>query len=214
MSVAACSLGILLMLRLAGQDRASPRSTPTGARVEVVAYREDDGRLLGAPQVQVFESADGENLASRFRGGVADGIPFGVYRIEARLPAYTADGGFVSIYQPRVTLVVGLAVGYELPIAPAELKGHVIGGVPKGSFVKLVGIYNSRVMESAIEPDGSFGFTGLTHGRFLMMVIAETGLLAERTVIFGGDGIRSGDSTQVPKGSAIEIQLDAMPSRP
>jgi len=187
-SFAACCLGTVPVLRLTGQEaphgagRTLAREKRLSARVEIVAF-EEGGRFLGAPDVRAFESEDHRNLASKFHSGVAEDIPFGAYRLEARLVAHTSDVGYVPVYGPRVTVVVGLAVGYELPLYPMVLQGRVIGPAPPHrSFVKLTGIYNSRSMESAIGPDGGFSFAGVSHGSFVLLVIGEGGILAGRTV--------------------------------
>jgi hypothetical protein len=156
-------------------DRAPARDKRLSARVEIVAF-EEGGRFLGAPDVRTFESEDHRNLASKFHSGVAEDIPYGAYRLEARLVAHTSDVGFVPVYGPRVTAVVGLAVGYEVPLYPMVLQGRVIGPAPPHrSFVKLTGIYNSRSMESAIGPDGDFSFAGVSHGSIVLLVVGEKG---------------------------------------
>jgi len=155
----------------------------TSAKVEIVAF-DAHGRFLGAPNVTDFESDNHKNLASKFRSGAADDIPFGVYRIEGHLPAYSSEVRYVRIYQPHVTVILGLTIGFELPEVPPILHGRIVGPVvsPPKSFVKLIGIYSNVSMESLIDSDGNFSLGGLTEGRFLVLVVGEKGLLASRVI--------------------------------
>ena len=65
--------------------------------------------------MSVFESKEHGNLATKFRDGVATGIPFGIYRVEGRLPWYFSDARYVRVFQSVVTIVLGLRFGEELP---------------------------------------------------------------------------------------------------
>jgi hypothetical protein len=155
------------------------------ARVEVVAF-EAHGTFLGAPAVRVFESEEHKNLSGAFHAGVADRIPFGVYRLEAYMSGFYPEVKYVAIYRPRVTIFVGLAFGREalaLPI-PSSVHGRVIGSLPRGqkSFVKLTGIYSNRALESNIGPDGQFDFGVPWDGQYLLLVVSEKGILASRTI--------------------------------
>ena len=105
------ALPLLLSPRLNGQMRGSDEKT---AAVDVVAF-EASGRFLGAPEIRVFEKDVQHNWANRFHGGVATAIPYGVYRVEGRLPGYFSDVRYVRVYSPRVTIVLGLRFGSELP---------------------------------------------------------------------------------------------------
>ncbi len=185
---ATCCFGTAPVLHLTAQrlppraDDGPAKDKRLYARVEVVAF-EEGGRCLGAPDVRIFESEDHRNLAAKFHSGVAENIPYGAYRLEGRLIAHTSDVQYVSVYGPQVTAVLGLAVGYEVPLYPMVLQGRVIGPIPPSrSFVKLTGIYNSRSMESSIAPDGGFSFAGVSHGSFILLVIGERGVLASRIV--------------------------------
>jgi hypothetical protein len=113
----------LLPMHLISQERENTEMVVdhiASATVTVLAF-DANGRFLGAPDVSRFESEGRKNIAGRFHIGVAEGVPLGEYRIEGRLPAYFSDTQHVAIYQPRVTVVLGLAFGYELPIAPPVL---------------------------------------------------------------------------------------------
>ena len=122
-------LAIMMVGELAGQQERTGtmiRSREPAAKVEVVAF-EANGRFLGAPHVKVFESYKHQNMASRFHQGVAEGVPYGTYRIEARLPGCSSDVRYVRVSQPSVTVVLGLEFGYELPEVPQILRGRIIG---------------------------------------------------------------------------------------
>ena len=150
--------------------------------MEIVAF-EAKGRFLGAPTVSVFESYDHRNLAARFRDGAAEGIPYGVYRVEARMPSFFSDVRYARVYQPVVRVVVGLRFGEELPQVPPSLHGRVLAlPVRSKSFVKLVGVYENVSIESAIDSDGGFSLGGLSPGLFLFLVVGENGILASRTL--------------------------------
>jgi len=175
--LAFCCMTVVLPACLTAQARSSS----TSAKVEVVAF-DSNGRFLGAPNVSLFESDDHKNLAAKFHAGVADGIPFGIYRIEGHLPAYSSEIRYVRVYQPHVAVVLGLTFSVELPEVPPILHGRVVGQVPPKSFVRLVGVYSNLSMESAIGADGEFNLGGLSDGRFLLLVVGQKGILASRAV--------------------------------
>jgi hypothetical protein len=182
-ALAGILLPILLQSQAATQHGPKPTDVDSVARVEIIAF-ESKGRFLGPPNVSIFESADHENLASRFRDGVATGIPYGVYRIEARLPAYFSDVRYLRVYQAKVTVVLGLRFGEELPQVPPSLGGRITGlSAPLGRiFVKLIGVYENVAVESEISSDGSFELGGLSPGRFLLLVVGEKGVVASRAL--------------------------------
>jgi hypothetical protein len=141
---------------------------------------------LGTPEVRLFESDDHKNLASAFHSGVADHIPFGVYRIEAYVGGFYPEIRYVSVYLQRMTVVVGLPLGREamvLPVPPS-LHGKVLGTLPssKRSFVRLTGVFSSQSLESIIGSDGSFDFSIPTDGKYLLLVVSEDGILASRMI--------------------------------
>jgi len=170
----------VLGLPLAGQGQRSPQQP--AAAVEVQAF-DTRGRFLGAPIVDTFEAYDGRSFAARFRDGVAADIPFGTYRVEARLAGYSPETRYVRVYQQRVIVVVGLTFGYERPAAPMGLHGRVVGPLPpQKTFVKLCGVFSNLSMESEIGPDGGFDLVGLTWGDYLLLVVGEGGVMASRAL--------------------------------
>jgi hypothetical protein len=160
-----------------GNNRAS-------ATVTVLAF-DTDGRALGAPTITRFESDDHKNFAGSFHQGVAEGIPFGEYRLQGYLPAYFSDSTHVAVFQQHVTVVLGLNVGYELPVAPPILRGRVIGlsgESTKKAFVKLTSVFAHESMDSAIGPTGEFELCGFSQGQYMLLVINDTGIIAGRVI--------------------------------
>jgi hypothetical protein len=173
---------------ITAQDVPDPAAPVQGGRqltaeVSVVAF-DTNGRFLGSPDVGIFESADDHmNMATKFHAGIAKGVPYGLYRIEARLVAYSSDVKYVRVYQQHVTIVLGLTVGHELPEIPPSLRGRVVGKLPfDRSFVRLLGVYSNVSMDSSIDPEGRFDVGGLSDGKYLLLVVGEGGVLANRTI--------------------------------
>jgi hypothetical protein len=155
------------------------------ATVQVLAF-ETHGAFLGAPEVRLFESQDHKNISSSFRAGVADHVPFGVYRIEAYVGGFYPEVRYVAVYRQRVTVAVGLEFGREaltLP-NPTSLHGKVIAPLPpaKKSLAKLTGLFSNRSLESSIDPNGEFDFSIPWEGRYLLLILNEDGVLASRSI--------------------------------
>ena len=163
------------------QQKARALAVPK-ATVRVVAY-EANGRYIGAPDISLFVDAGGhENLASKFHDGVALDIPYSVYRIEGRQPGYYSDSKYIRIYQPLVTVVLGLRFSTEW--SPLTLSGRVLGypGPAEKTFAKVIGVYESVSGESPISSDGKFTLGGLSPGLFVLMIVGEKGVRASKTV--------------------------------
>ncbi len=165
--------------------RPQPVSAPESglATVEVMAF-DSRGKFLGAPMVTVFESDDHTNFAAKFRNGVADRIPFGMYKVEGRLTGYSSEVRYIRIFEHRALVVLGLPVGRERPMLPPVTNGRILGSLPpeKKTFVKITGIFSSVSEEGSIGRDGEFRFAGLPNGLYLILVISEDGILASRVV--------------------------------
>lgn len=151
------------------------------AVVEVIAF-DTNGRYLGAPTASLFEADDHTSLAPRFRNGAARSVPFGIYRIEARLPGYSSEVRYVRVFQPSVSVILGLTFSLELPAIPPSLQGHVVGLIPPRTFVRLIGVYSSTSMESTIDSEGNFRLGGLSDGQFLLLVVSQDGILASKAI--------------------------------
>jgi len=110
--------GLVLSAVLQSQTRQQSKfralTRPT-ATVNVVAY-EAGGRYLGAPNIRIFMELDEQkDFAAEFHEGRAIQIPYGEYRVEAQQQGFFPDIKRVAVYQPFVTIVVGLRFASELP---------------------------------------------------------------------------------------------------
>jgi hypothetical protein len=179
---------VLLPIAAVGQKLLSPPAAQADepvARVRIIAF-DSTGNLLGPPNVTTFEGEDRRNIAINFHAGVAEGVPFGLYRVEARLPAYYAATRYARVYQRDVTVVVGLESGaYEASPIPLRLEGRVIGlpaAAAGNGFVRLIGVFSDITIESGIRSEGTFEISGMPVGRYVLLVVAEKAILASKVV--------------------------------
>jgi hypothetical protein len=191
--VPALILAFLLPLCFVGQNQPNSRVSrdrAASAEVEVVAY-DTYGHFLGTPTVKLFESEDHKNIATKFQRGTAEGVPLGVYRVEAYRPGFYSQARYVRVYQPRVTIILGLEPGHEASPTPLRLHGRVIGEpMPstKRIFIKLSGIFSDVSLESVIGPDGGFDLAGMPWGAYRVLVVSEDGILGSRIITVPYDG--------------------------
>jgi hypothetical protein len=179
--------------------------------VELVTFEEATGRLLGPPEVRVFESDTGKNFASQFHSGVADNIPHGIYRLEAFVPGYSAELRYVLINQARATVILGMPVSPIESVPFPAIRGHILGSAPpKRSFIRLVGIYSGQVMESAIEPDGTFGFAAVRCCRYLLLLMGDGGTLASKDLTIS-DATLAGKIAVRLETPPLEIEISRAP---
>jgi hypothetical protein len=182
------SLHVILPTAAVGQKLLSHLTAQANepvARVRVIAF-DSTGNLLGPPNVTTFEAEDRRNIAINFHRGVAEGVPFGVYRVEARLPAFYAARRYARVYQPDVTVVLGLESGaYEASPIPLSLEGRVIGlpaAAAGNGFVRLIGVFSDITIESGIRSEGTFEMSGMPVGTYILLVVSEKGILGSRVV--------------------------------
>jgi hypothetical protein len=173
----------------------------SSATIQVLAFS-TDGKLLPAPTIEVFENSLGENIAAMFRGGIAEGVPFGEYTIKGHALGFHSETRYVKVYQARATVVLGLAVGGIGGQNTFNLHGRIVGSplpIGKTLLARLVGVYSNSSVESEIEPNGEFELAGIYWGTYLMLVVSEEGILAARQLAIPSD---------LPKNeSRFEIQL-------
>lgn len=154
------------------------------ANVHVLVFNTQGSRVQGPITIRKFESR-GRNFASRFHDGFAEDIPFGDYVLSADIHSRDGAVRFVRIYQRQTTVVIESVVpGIDFAVDKWDLKGTVVGSLPIGKtcFVKLVGVFSTASFESSISNSGGFSFGGLTWGKYLLLVVSEDGILANRPI--------------------------------
>jgi hypothetical protein len=153
------------------------------ARVQILAFA-STGKFVGAPEVFSFvEISSKQNLTSRFKDGIANDVPFGTYVLDAGFSAFTREERVVRVAKKEVPIIVGIELRGELPEFPSYFRGRIIGAIPQSrSFVRVVGIISGIAEDSLIARDGSFEFSDLPQGEYILMVVNETGLVASRRI--------------------------------
>ncbi len=175
------------------QVRDAARETrQLAATVEIVAFS-TAGAFLGAPAIRKFERIDTHiDLASKFSGGRAEQIPFGIYCVEGYMAGFAAASRCVGVHESQTFVVLGLPLGgIDFPIDQFKLRGRITGALPpatKQGFAKLVGITSGTSTESRIGQDGTFDFSGLTWGSYALIVSNGRQILASRAVSIPYDG--------------------------
>ena len=164
--------------------RSGSNANSPSSRVEVVAFEEPRGLLLGPPEVRRFESEDESDLSKRFHAGVAESIPYGFYRVQVWVPPYFhPELRYIWVHQPRTTIVFGLPLSDVENVPYPAVQGRIVRGtLPKRSFVKLAGIYNGQQMESAVNADGTFRFDNVRYGRYLLIIVGDGGIFENKDV--------------------------------
>jgi hypothetical protein len=186
-------------------DRAESKAL---GMVQVVAFDEATGRILPPPEVRLFQAGEQKNLAAKFHAGEVDDIPYGTYRIEAVVPGYTPELRYISVNQPRATVVLGMPVSPIENVPYPSIRGHIVGDLPlKKSFIRLVGIYNGQLMETAIEPDGTFGFSGVRCCKYLLLIIGDGGIIASKDITIS-DATLAGKITVSLNNPPLEIEIN------
>lgn len=187
-----CGVLYALFTPLNGESQMSSTvRTGQGATVTVVAFR-TTGNQLGAPTVTIFEDTFTKvNMASKFRNGIAQSIPYGKYRIEISRILMPSGGAYfipeqryVSVDQPQETILIGLDNEGIESQGPRPLRGSVVGELPTGKqvFVKMTGLFSSVSAEATVAQNGAFVLGGITNGPFLLTVFMDGAIIASRWV--------------------------------
>jgi hypothetical protein len=178
------------------------------ASVAIFAFEEESGRFLGPPTVVAFESEDHKNLAARFLSGTGEGIPYGVYRLEAGLVAHITAVRYVLVNRPRVSFVVGLPVSPIESIPYPSIQGRISGGSPlKHTFIRLLGTYSGQVLESAVGQDGTFGFPSVRCCKYLLLIIGDGSAVASKDITISDETLSR--SIRVSIGTPpLEIEIE------
>ncbi len=211
------ALVVLASLGAFAQSRGQQRRVEGAsvATVRVVAL-DSNGKALGVPEVSLFEDGPSKNLAAQFQSGFAQRVPFGVYRMKARVPGFYPEVRYVRVYQRETVVLIGLQPGYEASPVPEIVRGHVkgqAGSLLKNTFAKLNGVFSSVSMESVVAADGSFQFAGVPWGRYVLLILAGPDVIGSRFVRLPQDGpnieIEAGkDRNEAQRGDVLRTPLE------
>jgi hypothetical protein len=197
---------VLLFCTAIWGNAASPQqvTVQAGATVEVLAF-DETGNTIDGVIVETFEFMRGSSndLAPLFRNGVAERIPFGVYRMRASVPGFYSTTRNVSVFSSKTTVVVGLAVGDIIfcgPCSEGSLNGtHAFRGQfadvrSKNTRARLIGAHYGFSQQTKLDRKGSFEFHKLFTGRYYVVIYDDNFILATEEI-----QVRSGPSTQPHK---------------
>jgi hypothetical protein len=142
------------------------------ATVRIVPVHVNGMKLEGDFKIDFFQEQNGKtDLASKFRNGAADGIPYGTYRARVHLPGFWSAERTVQVYQPDVLAVVGLQIGTEGGPQMSDIKGRVDGADPSAGPVRIrmLGVYSDDIRDVESNASGAFIFFGAPAGDYVLI---------------------------------------------
>ena len=171
-----CAIGIALLTL--GAAVAAPN-----ARVSVVVS-DRFGYRLDFTQLQVLRLGDRKDFSASFKKFEAERIPYGTYRLRLIAPGFNIREQDIRVYQPIVTVRIGLSFGsIAPPYQYIELRGIVTPAQNDEVWVALMPIIdNGCRVDDRITDDGTFSFTAIEPGHYLLVVIRGTTVLHTRQI--------------------------------
>ena len=163
----------------------------TGRHGHAVAYRVDE-----------FESVHNKrDFKAKFQGLRGEDIPLGSYRYALSMAAYerrfavltgTVD---VRSRDQWITLVSSERGGYD-PVTdrqvsesfmePRTLIDGTVDSLPHSSdgpaWARLLPLYGGGDYQTAVRPGGTFAFSGVPAGKYVVLILHSRGLLAAEAV--------------------------------
>jgi hypothetical protein len=135
--------------------------------------------LLGEVKVDVFQDRYSSNhveLAERFKGDVADGIPFGIYLLKIHARGFWSVEREVRVFQPHVLAVIAVEPGGidgGLLFDTSTVGGKIQGAQSNTLHLRLTGVFSDTIMDAQANPDGTFEFLGVPHGTYILIAARE-----------------------------------------
>jgi len=210
-------IGFALVLALGVQStiaaptRLNIQGAPTSAKTATIHIHLVSNfgiALLSEVSVDTFQdrlTPNQRNLAGRFKGGVATGIPFGVYLLRASANGFWTAEREVRVFQSDVSTVVALEPGGVdggLLANTATVSGKVLTGQPNLLHVRLAGVFSSTIMDANLKADGSFEFSGVPQGVYLLIAIRE----GDPATTSKGE-VQYSSTVNVPLSAPLQIKL-------
>jgi len=164
---------------IGSQESKSSQSTAT-VRIQLV--NADGMDLEAEAEVERFQDdSGGTNLAKRFTHGTATDIPYGIYKLRVRTSGFWSAEREVRVFQPDVLTIVALEIGMsrsEGGLPTSTVAGKINGLAPASTklHLRLAGIYSDTVMDSKLETDGTFKFSGVPNGIYILVVTSNADL--------------------------------------
>jgi hypothetical protein len=111
-------------------------------------------------------------------------VPFGLFDLQINVPGFESRHERIGIYQNRLSIRLGLALGYPHSTDRPEIVGSVspVSAVGPDRWVRLVSLFGSDLVENAVDRSGGFHLVGMAPGRYLLIVLEADKVAATKAV--------------------------------
>jgi hypothetical protein len=191
--------------RMGHQESRANQPTAT-VRIQLVSS--DGIDLEGEAEVERFQDdSGGTNLAKRFKHGTAPDIPYGVYKLRVHTSGFWNAEREVRVFQPNVLTIVALEIGMsrsEGGLPTSTVVGKINGSTSSSAklHLRLAGIYSETVMDSKLETDGTFKFSGVPNGVYILVVTSNADLAGAQK-----PRVLVSEEVKVPLSAPLTIEL-------
>ncbi len=164
--------------------QAAPGAATVHLRIVTFNTWED----LGTANVETLERECGDkpsgNLAGRFHGNVAHGVPYDLYKLCARITGFWTGCTEVPVYQPAVWVVLGLRAGGAGLAELSTLTGTVEGPPDRQApvWVRLMGVYSGMGIDTKVNSKGRFRMSGIPSGEWVLVTMQKGRILDTRPI--------------------------------
>ena len=134
-------------------------------------------------------SAEYEQASSNI---LFDRLPYGLYELEIQAAGFSKRQERVAIYQPEVSLRIGLVVSPGHLEKRSQIRGALVHSDtnPGTLWVRLVPQYSSDFFEDDVTAKGTFNFTDVPPGRYVLLVFSTEGLALAKQVEYVGGNLK------------------------
>ncbi|MCC6587138.1 MAG: hypothetical protein IT168_10640 [Bryobacterales bacterium] len=151
----------------------------TALLVELVDQRGE--RISGEVEIQSLDS--GNRQARQFHSGTLQTIPQGTYRVTGHARGFAPARRFADLYGKSVALRIGLNVAQSIDEEGVSLTGRVLLPSYAAVWLKLISLVNNHpAVDLPLRRDGSFLFSGLARGEYVLLIISGNQLIRAHPV--------------------------------
>ena len=113
-----------------------------------------------------------------------NGVPYGLYDLEVRMPGFERRKEQIGIYQRDLAFRIGLRLLTTRAFQRPELSGSVKARTKASQalWVRLVALYSSDFVENRVDSSGKFEFDGMASGKYLLILFQEDKVLAIKPI--------------------------------